>query len=104
MKYKIEYLPAARKDLADIFNYIADNLEAPKAAMDLLDAFDNVIGGLEDFPYAYRVYNPLEPLETEYRLIPIKNYAVFYTVDERKKRVEIQRIVYAKMDITKIAL
>ncbi|MHB8126833.1 MAG: hypothetical protein ACYDEJ_14605 [Desulfitobacteriaceae bacterium] len=38
--YKLKYLPLAQKDLRDISSYIADNLKAPKAAIDLVDALD----------------------------------------------------------------
>lgn len=98
--YEIRYLPLAREDLADIITYIADHLKAPKAAMDLLNAFDESISRLEQFPYLCKVYQPIKELENEYRLLPVKNYAVFYVVKE--KVVEIHRVVYAKMDLTKI--
>lgn len=98
--YEIRYLPLARKDLNDIASYIADHLKAPKAAMDLLDAMDESISRLQQFPYSCKVYQPIKALDAEYRLLPVKNYAVFYAVKERT--VEIHRIVYAKMDLTKL--
>lgn len=97
--YKLSYLPLANRDIADAVNYIADELLAPKAALDLLDALDKSISRLKDFPYSCRVYQPVKPLEQEYRIIPVKNYAVFYTVDEKKKLVEITRVIYAKRDL-----
>lgn len=96
--YKLSYLPLANRDIADVVNYIADELFAPKAALDLLDVLDKSISRLRDFPYSCRVYQPVKPLEQEYRIMPIKNYAVFYTVDEQKKIVEITRVIYAKRD------
>jgi toxin ParE1/3/4 len=36
-------------------------------------------------------------LEADYRILPIKNYLVFYVVTEHE--VEICRIIYAKMDM-----
>lgn len=98
--YEIKYLPLARKDLSDITAYIADHLKAPKAALDLLNALDESISRLEQFPYSCKVYQPIRELENEYRLLPVKNYAIFYVVKE--KVVEIHRVVYAKMDLTKI--
>lgn len=98
--YEIRYLPLARKDLTDIASYIADHLKAPKAAMDLLNALEESISRLGHFPYSCRVYQPIKALEAEYRLLPVKNYAVFYVVKEQA--VEIHRIVYAKMDLTKL--
>jgi toxin ParE1/3/4 len=98
--YEIRYLPLAMKDLTDITTYIADHSKAPKAAMDLLNDLDKSISRLEQFPYSCRVYQPIRELENEYRLLPVKNYAVFYVVKE--KVVEIHRVVYAKMDLTRI--
>ena len=95
--YKLKYLPLAQKDLRDITSYIADNLKAPKAAMDLVDGLDSYIRRLQQFPYSCKVYQPIEPLEAEYRTLTVKNYLVLYVVTEHE--VEIHRIVYAKMDI-----
>jgi toxin ParE1/3/4 len=95
--YKLKYLPLAQKDLKDIISYIADNLKAPKAASDLLDVLDKSLIRLQQFPYSCKVYQPIEPLDAEYRMLPVKNYLVFYIVTEHE--VEIQRVIYAKMDI-----
>lgn len=98
--HRLKYLPLAKRDLENIISYIVDTLKAPKAAMDLVDALDNSIFRLQQFPYACMVYQPIEPLEAEYRVLPIENYLVFYVVTEQE--VEIHRIVYAKMDIKNI--
>jgi addiction module RelE/StbE family toxin len=95
--YKLKYLPLAQKDLRDITSYIAGSLKAPKAAMDFVDALDSSICRLQQFPYSCKVYQPIQPLEAEYRMLPVKNYLVFYVVTERE--VEIHRVIYAKMDI-----
>ncbi len=94
--YKLKYLPLALKDLDEITNYIADILKVPKAAMDLIDALDNSISLLKEFPYSCKIYQTEEPLDTEYRMLPVKNYLVFYSLS--KQTVEIHRIIYAKMD------
>lgn len=53
-----------------------------------------------NFPYSCRVYQPVKPLEQEYRIMSVKNYAVSYTVDEQNKLVEITRVFYAKRDLS----
>ncbi|ATW26372.1 type II toxin-antitoxin system RelE/ParE family toxin [Candidatus Formimonas warabiya] len=98
--YEIRYLALARKDLADVTDYIADHLKAPKAAMDLLDALDESISRLGQFAYSCKVYQPIKALPDEYRLLPVKNYAVFYVV--KAQVVEIHRIIYSRMDSSKI--
>ena len=98
--YRLKYLPLALDDLRDITDYITDTLNAPKAAMDFLDTLDESISRLEQFPYFCKVYQPIKDTENEYRLLPVKNYAVFYIVNGEV--VEIHRVVYAKMDLTKV--
>lgn len=98
--HKLKYLSLAQKDLRYIVDYIADTIKAPKAAIDLIDELDSSISRLQQFPYSCRVYQPIEQLQSEYRMLTVKNYLVFYLVTEHE--VEIHRIVYAKMDITKI--
>lgn len=71
--YEIRYLPMARKALTDITEYIADNLKAPKAALDLLYSLDESISRLGQFSYSCKVYQPVKALTDEYRLLPVKN-------------------------------
>ncbi len=98
--YKLKYLPLAQMDLRNITSYIADSLKAPKAAMDLVNALDNSISRLQKFPYSCKVYQPIKQLEAEYRMLPVKNYMVFYMVTEHE--VEIHRIIYARMNLEKL--
>lgn len=95
--FKLKYLPLAHKDLTDITAYISDTLKNPKAAIDLVNAFDNSISQLQRFPYAHKIYQAMEPMELEYRMLPVKSYLVFYVVIEHE--VEIHRIVYAKRNM-----
>lgn len=99
--YRLLYLPVAKRDITDAVNYIAETFAAPKAALDLLDALDESISRLKDFPYSCRVYQPVKPLEYEYRILIVKNYAVFYTVNEPEKLVEVFRIFHAKRELDK---
>jgi toxin ParE1/3/4 len=98
--YEIRYLPIARRDLIDIINYIMNHLKAPKAASNLLDEIEKSILLLGEFPFSCRVYQLSRNLKTEYRLLSVKNYAIFYVVEESK--IEIHRIIYAKMDLNKV--
>ena len=97
--YNLSYLPIARRDITDIVNYIAETLAAPRAALDLLEALHESISHLKNFPYSCRVYQPAKPLEQEYRVMTLKNYAVFYTINEPEKMVEIYRVIYAKRNL-----
>jgi plasmid stabilization system protein ParE len=100
--YEIKYLSIAKNDVANIALYIADNLNAPKAASDLLDTFDASIEKLREFPYICRIFEPHATLEYEYRPLIVRNYIVFYVIFEDKKIVEIHRVLYSKMDLKKL--
>lgn len=100
MNYEIKYLPLAEKDLRDIVSYISYNLKAPRAALKLVNQLDDAISLLPLFPYAHQIFAPLEPLDAEYRVLPVKNYLVFYVVKEAE--IEIHRIIFAKMDLDRL--
>ncbi|MDE4542457.1 type II toxin-antitoxin system RelE/ParE family toxin [Thermoanaerobacterium sp. R66] len=98
--HDIRYLPLASRDLSNIVSYVADELKELNAAMDLINELDTSISRLAQFPYSCRVYQPEKSLKNEYRILPVKNYLVFYVVKEDV--VEIHRVIYAKMNLTKI--
>ena len=90
-KYKIEYLPVADRDLTEIFAYIASDLAAPQAAVNLLQKIDYAVKSLETFPYG-TVTAPFE-----FRALVVASYLVFYYVTENA--VTIARVVYGRRDI-----
>nr|WP_317398506.1 type II toxin-antitoxin system RelE/ParE family toxin [uncultured Gemmiger sp.] len=96
--YKLEYLPVARKDMLEIVQYISRKLQNPDAANRLAVELVNAAEGVLKFPYAAPAYHPIRPLKHEYRKILVKNYLMFYWVDEEKKLVTIARVMYAKRD------
>ena len=98
--YKVRYLPLAQKDLEDITDYVSDTLKAPQAAADLLDAVETGTGRLCEHPYSCRVYQPLLPVDLEYRVLVVNNYLVFYVVLD--STVEIHRVIYGKRNLPQI--
>ncbi len=98
MQYSIVYTRLAKSDIGEIVTYISETLKAPKAALNLVSALEKSIKALEKFPYAHQVYITNKILENEYRFIPVKNYLVFYRVEEDKKKVVISRVFYGSMN------
>lgn len=96
--YKLEFLPSAQQDMLEIVRYISFELKNPNAADLLTIDFFNAAESVLTFPYANRVYQTTQPLNHEYRKIIVKNYLMFYWVDENKQLVTIARVVYAKRD------
>ncbi|MDR1105439.1 MAG: type II toxin-antitoxin system RelE/ParE family toxin [Treponema sp.] len=100
MEYSIRYLPVAKKDLVEIVDYICKTLNAPRAALNFIDEVEEKIINLKNNPYSHRLYRPSEPIETEYRLLSVKNYLVFYVVLDNI--IEIHRVLYNKRNLSHI--
>ena len=97
--HKITYLPLAESDLIDALDYIAYKLDAPKAARELLDEFDDKIRHIAEFPYAFELYRTDRPMIDEIRKVPVGNYVLYYAVFE--DRVEIRRFLHGRRDRSK---
>ena len=94
--FKTEYLPTAKQDMVDIVRYISVTLGNRFAAEALAKGFVSAAESISRFPYANPVYIPIRPLQHEYRRLLVKNYLIFYWVDEENKLVTIARVIYAK--------
>ena len=103
-KYRIEYLPIADRDLAEIFTYIATDLATPQSAYNLLEKIEKGIKSLETFPYANAVYKPAglqtQTMPFEFRSLIVNSYIIFYYVTGNI--VTIARIVYSKRDMMRV--
>jgi addiction module RelE/StbE family toxin len=102
--YKLEFLPTAKQDMTGIVLYISRDLSNPTAANRLADEMIDAADRLCDFPYINAVYQTIKPLKHECRKLMVKNYVMFYWVDENRKLVTIARVIYARRDYEKLLL
>ena len=54
MKYTVIVMPKAEKDLRDIYRYIYVELVSPQAALNVLNALESSIMGLDSLPFRFR--------------------------------------------------
>jgi len=96
--FKINYTTLAEEDLLSTLDYISGILKSPSAAENLLNAIEENIKILEENPFIF----PLDQDEYIHKLgiryILIKNYFLFYTIEEDTGTVSIIRIMYARRD------
>lgn len=88
--------------MLEIVQYISRELQNPDAANRLAVELVNAAEGVLNFPYAAPAYQPVRPLKHEYRKILVKNYLMFYWVDEEQRLVTVARVMYAKRDIGRL--
>ncbi len=100
--YEIEFLTTAKEDLDDIIYYISHDLKNITASIKLRDLFMEAFDYILQFPYGCSIYTTLGFLKNEYRSYKVKNFLIFYTINEDEKIVIIVRVLYQKMDILHI--
>ena len=96
--YRLIYRPRARKDMGEIIFYISRELHDPAAAIRLTNNIVEAADRLIDYPYAHPRYVPPVPLRHEYRKLIVRNYIVFYWIDDQEKRILIERVLYMRRD------
>ena len=104
-KYKLRYLPLFYEDLEQKVVYIAEKLQNPQAANELIDAVEKAI--LERLPVAeaFEPYGSMKERRYPYYRIYVKNFVVWYIVIDDKgndKVMEIRRFLYNKQDKNKL--
>ena len=95
--YNVRITDHALQDMQSIYDYIADTLFAPDAAMNQYNRIADSIESLREYPERHRLFLS-EPEHTQgIRLFPIDRYAVIYTVQQ--DTVTVLRVLYSASDI-----
>ena len=99
--YRLTFLPIARQDMTDIVRYISHELFNPMAADALAGEMIEAAERLCDFPHINAIHQTIKPLKHEYRKLLVKNYIMFYWVDEKENLITIARVLYGRRDYDK---
>ena len=101
--YRLEFLPIARRDMIEIVRYISEDLNNPAAALNLANEMIKKADNLKEFPYINMIHQTLKQLKYEYRKQAVKNYFLFYWVEETPiKLVTIARVIYARRNFDEL--
>ena len=101
MSYAVFYTARAREDLEEIYAYIAFSLQEPVTAGRLYNDIITAVHTLENFPKRHALFEN-EPWRSRgLRKLPVKNFLVFYTVNEEKETVNVIRIMYGARNFEK---
>lgn len=92
IKYKVEYISTFNDDIIKATTFLDSY---PKKAARIFEKLDRDILLLRDNPKMYRVYQDF-PI---FRVIVVEDYLAFYTVCDKKRLVEVHRLLYGGMDI-----
>ena len=96
--YKVRITPRAEQSMQEIASYIAVDLMEPQTAVKLLRALKKAIDSLDMFPGRIRP-TPEEPWRSlGNRRLVVKNYYVYFWIDETNLCVHITDVIYAGQD------
>ena len=97
-KYRVNITEPAENDLRGIVRYISSQLQAPITALTMMRAIEEAIAVLETTPNIHPLVRDDRLKSIGYRSLRVKNYIVFYIVDEKEKVVDIDRILFSRRD------
>jgi len=97
-KYRVDVSEPAENDLRDIVRYISSQLSAPMTALKMMDTIEEAIADLADMPHSCPPVTDERLASMGYRKLIIKNYIAFFTIDEKAKVVDVERILYKRRD------
>lgn len=95
-KYRVDISEPAENDLRNIVRYISAQLSAPTTALKMMDVIEEAIGGLAVMPQKCPFVVDERLAMLGYHKMLVKNYIVFFTIDEKLKVVDIERILYVR--------
>jgi plasmid stabilization system protein ParE len=98
VKYRVDISEPAENDLRDIVGHIATQLSVPMTALTMMQAMEKAIAGLACMPKSRPPVLDDRLRAAGYRKLIVKNYLVFFTIDEDKKIVNVERILFARRD------
>ncbi len=90
MKYTIRFSPFAKEDKLEIKTYLSKFY--PRTHKRFTALLKNKINNLKDIYPEYSENN-------NYRRFFVKNYIIFYKVNEKEKQIEIYRILRASWNL-----
>lgn len=96
--YTVKVTSQAEAQIQEIISYITYKLKAPDAALHLLDELESSFLSLSQFPQRVALVSE-DPWHTNgIRRLPVKNFLVYFWIDEADTKVQIIAVIYAKRD------
>jgi len=94
--YKLRFSKLYKRDVDSSYNYIKNKLEAPKAADNLIREIMESLNKIKENPNIRPLVQDKYLASLGYRLINVKNYIIFYIIDNDNKHIKIIRFLYNK--------
>ena len=102
MAYEVRITLQAQAHLREIRDYIAQKLLAPEAAKNTVQRLGTVMASLSQMPNRVPLIEE-EPWRSEgVRVRAVRNFLIYFWVNEAEKTVQIIAVIYARRDQTSV--
>lgn len=103
MSYRILPTKRFKTRLESALTYISLDLANPIAAKTLLDAVKNTFSLLANTPFAFPEEEDMKKRTgVAVRKVPVRNYRIYYTVDEQNQIVYPQTFIHSSQDTARL--
>jgi len=99
-KYRLSYLPLFDEDLEKVWHYIADKLQNPEAADNLVADVEAAILKRLDAHESFKPYRSAKERKHPYYRINVRNFSVFYVVIGNV--MEVRRFLYQRRNLVEL--
>lgn len=96
--YEVKLTEQAQRQLQKIICYIAEDLQESHTAIRMLDRLEKEIMSLSTLPNRVALTEEEPWHSAGIHKLPVKNYLVYFWIDEPHKKVQITAIVYGRRD------
>ena len=96
--YEVRITPFAEKAIQEIGLYIAGNLRSPQTGIRMLSLIRREIEALDTMPARYPLTSEKPWHDQGIHRMSVKNFFVYYWINEDEKTVQIIHVLYARRD------
>ena len=97
-RYTVKITAQAQEQLREIISYIRFTLQSPSTALKMLDTLEKEISSLDQLPNRVPLTDE-EPWHSQgIHKLSVKNYLVYFWVNEDSKTVHVIGVVYGRKD------
>jgi toxin ParE1/3/4 len=96
--YNLSFSKIIDEDIDSCYNYIKDKLDAPMAAENLMKELYEKLNQIKENPYSRPLVHDKLLASLGIRSIKVKNYLLFYNVEEENNNLNVITFMYSKRD------
>ncbi len=98
MGYEVKLTPQAIRQIKETVQYISKILLEPETARNWADTLQREIRELDHMPSRYPFVEEEPWHKRGIHKMPVKNFLVYYLIDEEKKIVWVTMVIYGRRD------